>query len=372
MATRDQITTALLTEHLRYTPLTLLDDIINDVNELVFQAVNNIETALLNVPPDQLGFENPAPSQVSSNKRNAASSIASGANAETDEEALEQAARTEIEGGIVKLESLLNAAVDKDFDKLEIYTLRNLLTVSNSKDDEGLEDWIMLDHYKNLALDPQAPNVAYAPTPESLDQLRRKVAETEKLQSLLRIEKARNDALLSQLRPLLSSSSQEKPQQHRQPVKAEAREGSEEQATIPPSLSFLTSTPSAAALGIANSSTHSRATSMAQNTNFTYSQMANLRNIVKDLRPHLASLASPSSMAPLQIPKSEEERHAYIESQSKRAMERAGVEPQAGLGVQDEARRKVGADEVNALEGVVAALTSADQRQHEQGDRMEE
>lgn len=134
MATREQITTALLTEHLRYTPLALLDDIINTVNELVYQAVNNIETALLSVPPNQLGF--------------ALEPTKDATTGEDAEEELEQAARTEIEGGIVKLESLLNATVDKDFDKLEIYTLRNLLTVSNAKDDEGLEDWIMLDHYK--------------------------------------------------------------------------------------------------------------------------------------------------------------------------------------------------------------------------------
>lgn len=61
---------------------------------------------------------------------------------------MDQEAKTEIEAGIVKLESLLNSTVDKNFDKLEIYTLRNLLTVSNVKEDEGLEDWIMLDHYK--------------------------------------------------------------------------------------------------------------------------------------------------------------------------------------------------------------------------------
>lgn len=135
MATRDRMTAALLTEHLRYTPLTLLDDIINTVNELVYQAVNNIEAALLSVPPNQLGFALKPTKESNTTPDDA-------------EEALEQAARTEIEGGIVKLESLLNATVDKDFDKLEIYTLRNLLTVSNAKDDEGLEDWIMLDHYK--------------------------------------------------------------------------------------------------------------------------------------------------------------------------------------------------------------------------------
>ena len=141
MATREQMGTALLTEHLRYTPLTLLDDIINTVNEVVYQAVNNMESALLNVPPSHLGFV--APSALSGS-----SSAAPVQSTEEAEEALETAARTEIESGIVKLESLLNATVDKDFDKLEIYTLRNLLTVSNLQEDEGLEDWIILEHYK--------------------------------------------------------------------------------------------------------------------------------------------------------------------------------------------------------------------------------
>jgi len=134
--------TALLTEHLRYTPLTLLDDIINTVNEVVYQAVNNMESALLNVPPSHLGFVAPSARSGSSSSATPVQST------EEVEEALETAARTEIESGIVKLESLLNATVDKDFDKLEIYTLRNLLTVSNLQEDEGLEDWIILEHYK--------------------------------------------------------------------------------------------------------------------------------------------------------------------------------------------------------------------------------
>jgi kinetochore protein Mis12/MTW1 len=153
MATSDQIKNALLTEHFRYTPLvrapfqfmlalntdnqqTLLDDIINTVNELVYQAVSEIETALLNVPKEQLGFPANAPAQQD------------GAEDNNGEDASEAAARTEIEAGIVKLESLLNSTIDKNFDKLEIYTLRNLLTVSNAKEDEGLENWIVLDHYK--------------------------------------------------------------------------------------------------------------------------------------------------------------------------------------------------------------------------------
>jgi kinetochore protein Mis12/MTW1 len=112
---------------------TLLDDIVNTVNELTYQAINEIETALLNVPKEQLGFTSTPPSQSLDTN---------------DTDASEDAATTEISAGIVKLESLLNSTIDKNFDKLEIYTLRNLLTVSNAKEDEGLENWIVLDHYK--------------------------------------------------------------------------------------------------------------------------------------------------------------------------------------------------------------------------------
>lgn len=115
----------------------MLDDIINTVNELVFQAVNEIETALLNVPKEQLGFPSKAPAEQDGGTDN-----------NNEKDASETAARTEIEAGIVKLESLLNSTIDKNFDKLEIYTLRNLLTVSNAREDEGLENWIVLDHYK--------------------------------------------------------------------------------------------------------------------------------------------------------------------------------------------------------------------------------
>lgn len=166
MDKRQATTTALLTEHLRYTPLTLLDDIINTVNELVFQAVNNIEGALLGVPPDQLGFALPKQKTPTSKAAKAAAAQSARKQAgeakagedeqemdvdvdeEDEDEALYNLARTEIESGIVKLESLLNATVDKDFDKLEIYTLRNLLTVSNVDEEKGLEDWVLLRHYE--------------------------------------------------------------------------------------------------------------------------------------------------------------------------------------------------------------------------------
>ena len=98
-----------------------------------------------------------------------------------------------------------------------------------------------------------------APTPESVNRLRRKVQETEKLQSALKAEAAQNEALLAQLRPLMSAApaaqSSLKPDQDTT------------QQTQNSSFSFLTNAPSASALGVGS---ERHANSLAQNTSLTF------------------------------------------------------------------------------------------------------
>ncbi|KAL0259532.1 hypothetical protein SLS55_005269 [Diplodia seriata] len=131
MAQAKQIETSLLTEHFRYTPLTLIDQIINMINELVNRAVDAVEAGLLETPPSRLGF--------------AARAAAENTIPDTDGEGnpLYPEARKEIEEGVHQLETLLEATVDKNFDKLEIYLLRNVLTVP-----EDLVPWVRLAHYQ--------------------------------------------------------------------------------------------------------------------------------------------------------------------------------------------------------------------------------
>ena len=52
-------------------------------------------------------------------------------------------AKDEIENGVHQLETLLEATVDKTFDKFEIYTLRNILTIPDE-----LAPWMRLAHYE--------------------------------------------------------------------------------------------------------------------------------------------------------------------------------------------------------------------------------
>ena len=49
----------------------------------------------------------------------------------------------ELENGVHQLETLLESTVDKSFDKFEIYTLRNILTIP-----DDLAPWMRLAHYE--------------------------------------------------------------------------------------------------------------------------------------------------------------------------------------------------------------------------------
>jgi kinetochore protein Mis12/MTW1 len=104
----------------------LIDDIINSVNNLVYQGISSLENGLTATPPARLGFKpskmTPAPGEAN----------------DADVEA-----KQEIEEGLHKLETLLESTVDKNFDKFEIYVLRNILSVP-----EELAGWIRLSHYE--------------------------------------------------------------------------------------------------------------------------------------------------------------------------------------------------------------------------------
>jgi kinetochore protein Mis12/MTW1 len=52
-------------------------------------------------------------------------------------------AKLEIEEGIHKLETLFESTIDRDFDKLEIYVLRNVFMVP-----DDVLDWMRLRHYE--------------------------------------------------------------------------------------------------------------------------------------------------------------------------------------------------------------------------------
>lgn len=88
-----------------------------------------MENGLLSTPPERLGFAHTATESIPDTDADG--------NVEYPE------ARLEIENGLHQLETLLEATVDRVFDKFEIYVLRNILTVP-----EDLTPWVRLSHHE--------------------------------------------------------------------------------------------------------------------------------------------------------------------------------------------------------------------------------
>ncbi|KAI1637209.1 Mis12 protein-domain-containing protein [Biscogniauxia mediterranea] len=220
MTTSANSDTELLTEHFGYPPVSLIDDIINSVNILAERALNSVEQGLLNAPPSSLGFKPAAPKSKSKSKSQQQKK-ANNDNGDDDNSAGEaqpaELAKMEIEAGTHQLETLLCASIDRNFDKFEIYVLRNVLCVKPA----DVRDWMRLSHYEGLDftasassavtggdrmdVDADADAGGGAPTLDSINLLRRKLRESMRLNALLTAERARNEKLLSELRGLVGA-----------------------------------------------------------------------------------------------------------------------------------------------------------------------
>ncbi|KAG9327847.1 hypothetical protein KVV02_000293 [Mortierella alpina] len=110
----------LLTEHFGFSPLSFVDDVINSVNNMIYQASmalqEFIESEMQKVVAGEYGpIELPQ-----------------------DMDPMTESAK-----GMHKFETLLEAAVDKNFDRFELYALKNLFGVPEDVD-------IILPHYESL------------------------------------------------------------------------------------------------------------------------------------------------------------------------------------------------------------------------------
>lgn len=127
--------TSILTEHLGYPPISLVDDIINAVNEIMYKCTAAMEKYLLS--KSRIGEEDYG---------------------------------EEIKNGVAKLESLLENSVDKNFDKLELYVLRNVLRIPEEFLDANV---FRLENQKDLVI------VDDKEIKRSEEELREKVNDVE-------------------------------------------------------------------------------------------------------------------------------------------------------------------------------------------------
>ncbi|KAI1330485.1 Mis12 protein-domain-containing protein [Xylariaceae sp. FL0255] len=308
--------TELLTEHFGYPPVSLIDDIINSVNILAERALNSVEQGLLTAPPSALGFK-------ASKSRPTAED---GTTTAESEAAFSERIKTEIEAGTHQLETLLCASIDRNFDKFEIWVLRNILTVR-----PDLRDWMRLSHYEGLDFPSSSNENASSsaakdtPTIESVTALRRHLRESMRLNALLTAEKARNDALLDDLRRLVGSDASQ--------IKTEtlSPQRNQDATAVAPSqqspFAFLHQKTDLASSG------GGEATPLTTTAAFTMSQMQSLRALSTSLRTLLPDLKAITASGPQGAgaddaeydgsgPKSwRRERLEYVEGATRRHLE---------------------------------------------------
>lgn len=257
--------------------------------------MGSLETGLLSTPPERLGFKPQKNAQ----------------DGETDY----PEAKQELEEGLQKLETLLNSTVDKNFDKFEIYVLRNILSVP-----ADLTNWVQLQHYQAIT----QPVPANAPTADTIHMQRRKLAASRLLSKQLMQEQARNEAILQQLRALNDPQA----------------EGN---------LAFLTQSAAAQAMNVSATSQ-----SLTTNATFTMSQLPALKTLVAELRPKLAILKTLGTSTGTAKEEVRQERRDYIEQRTRAHIERSGA------GDTDDAAALPGqpldAEDIQAMEKVAASL----------------
>ena len=171
--------TAILTEHLGYAPIALIDDVINAVNEILYKCTNAMEAFLAQrYPPN--ATTNPGGT--------------TGTNIGNDPEA------DEIELGTAKLETYLESVVDKSFDKFELYVLRNIFVIPFDLISEG---WIRLGHHRNVDFAQAGGNSVESSKQKTssreLISLYDQISQQKRANQLLRAHTRRTEKLLSSL-----------------------------------------------------------------------------------------------------------------------------------------------------------------------------
>lgn len=353
MASSTGADTELLTEHFGYPPVSLLDDIINTVNILAERALNSVEQALLRQPPASLGFKPPRKSSKQDDKEAALAAAA-------------EAHRLEVEDGTHQLETLLCASIDRNFDKFEIYVMRNILCVRPED-----RDWMRLAHYEGLDFSAVSENDndndenendnendKDPPSDAAIARLHRRLQASLKLGSLLEAETARNEVVLTRLRTLAG------------------RVGDGTTSKMEEDADPASSTASLAYLFNRGPLTESDVTApLTTTTAFALSQLPALRQLSGELRhmaPGLAEMASAKAAGPDDDDNDgkswRRERLEYVEGATRKHLERVRS---LGLGRSGEGRGddaqppdKNGADaavEPEALTNILSIL-----REHRQ------
>lgn len=182
MSSGDYRVMSVLTEHMGFPPITLIDETINAVNEIMLKALVGLSDYLKRQRNNQLNALNCGPDA-----------------SEEDQSKLEEEGIVfplkEIDAGLVSFDTLCHSHLDKNFDKFELYTLRNILTIPRDLVDGG---WIRLKHHDYLDLLDHSKLVSKAENKQLLTLVTLINLELH-LRKILRLQVANSRAIVDSL-----------------------------------------------------------------------------------------------------------------------------------------------------------------------------
>lgn len=146
----------LLTEHLTYPPLSLIDDVINTINTILYKAVAAIEQYMQRLPSSTISEQ-------------------------------------EIDQGVHQIETFLENIVDRNFDAFELYALRNIFVVP-----ENIRGWMRLEH--QMHADFSKTEQDFENIKSEISLTKNKIYKAYKVSHILETEDASNKSILQQLR----------------------------------------------------------------------------------------------------------------------------------------------------------------------------
>lgn len=172
------------------------------------------------------------------------------------------------------------------------------------------------------------------PTPEQVQLQRRKLHETAKLNTMLKAEEAKNAAILSQLSGLIGAEPK--------------KEGGDEQAPF-------------AILNAASQTVQGH--NLTQDTQEALGQIPALQELLAKLKDAMQTIPNTRNARYEDEDSSEARRRRYLEKQSRRALERKGIDPESSAAASLAGGRRMGRDELEGIEGVAQALGGAESKQ---------
>lgn len=183
MASTNYRAMAIIAEQIGIPPITLLDEIVNAINQIMKKATLGLEAYLKRQRLAYLNqFQNEGDQQGNNKKQ------------------LEEAQRVfnleAIEQGAVLFDTLCHSQLDQNLDKFEMYLMRNVFKIPDRLVDEG---WMLLKHQEYMR-SAKLPKLAVKEADKQLQTLVKNINKELQLRKILKVQIAKSKAIITSLK----------------------------------------------------------------------------------------------------------------------------------------------------------------------------